>query len=168
MICPKCHQPVQVKMGECCPLCGFAMAPFMRRLQTLYVLSFAFFASTLLYSGIAYFLETRGLVTQAVIPTQLPYLLLVLAVLSLGLARRVGPPLEQIKAMPQVQSLFLIRLALVEAVALMGLVVFLLTASIHWYVTFLAVSWFGFIVVGSQMPHLAQRLAELAVEEDHA
>jgi len=152
-------------MGECCPLCGFVMAPFMRRLQTLYVLSFAFFASTLLYSGIAYFLETRGLVTQAVIPTQLPYLLLVVAVLDLGLARRIGPPLAQVKDMPQVQSLFLIRLALVEAVALMGLVVFLLTASIHWYVTFLAVSWFGFIVVGSQMPHLAQRLAELAVAE---
>jgi len=42
---------------------------------------------------------------------------------------------------------------------------YVLTASLPWFVTFLAISWGGFLVVGSQMPHLGQRLAELAVAE---
>jgi len=112
-----------------------------------------------------YLLETQGALHPVPVPVQLPYVLLVLAVLDLGLARRIGPPVEQMKTMQQVQNVFLIRLALVEAIAVVGLLVFMLTASIHWFVTFLAISWVGFLVVGSQMPRLAQRLAGLAVEE---
>jgi hypothetical protein len=165
MVCPKCCQPVQVQAEACCPLCGFALQAFTQRLRMLYLLSFALFASTLIYSVLVFFLETRGLARPSSIPAALPYALLAIGVLQLGLARRIGRPLAQLTAMTQVQSLFLVRLALVEAVAVMGLVVYLLTASIHWYVTFLAISWVGFMVVGSQLPRLAQRLAELAVEE---
>jgi len=165
MVCPKCCQPVQVQAGPCCPLCGFALQPFRRRLRTLYLLSFALFASTLIYSVLVFFLETRGMARPSSLPAALPYALLIVGVLQLGLARRLGRPLAQLTAMTQVQSLFLVRLALVEAVAVMGLAVYLLTGSIQWYVTFLAISWAGFLVIGSQLPHLAQRLAELAVEE---
>ncbi|MCE5238496.1 hypothetical protein LLH23_08385 [bacterium] len=165
MICPKCHQPVQVTAGDCCPLCGFRLRPYRQRLQTIYTLGFAFFASTLIYSILVYFLDTRGVVRPLALPPVVPYVALVVAVLNLGLARRVGPPLEQLKTMAQLQQVFLVRMALVEAAAVLGVVIYVLTASLPWFVTFLAISWVGLLVVGSQMPHLGQRLAELAVEE---
>jgi hypothetical protein len=166
MICPKCHQPVQVKLGGCCPLCGFALAGYMQHLQKVYAVNFAFFASTLVYSGLVYFLETREVLHPSAVPVQLPYVFLVVAVLLLGLARRVGRPLEQLPTMPGVLSWFITRLALVEAVAVFGLLAFFLTVKLYWFVTFLALSWVGFLIVGSQMPRVAQRLAELAVEEE--
>lgn len=152
-------------MGDNCPLCGFVIHPFMRRLQTVYTLSFAFFTSTLVYSILVYFLETRQVLRPAELPLPLPYALLVLAVLDMGLARRIGPPLEQIKTMQQLLKVFLLRLAVVEVIAVVGLALYMVSASIHWFVAFLAISWVGFLVVGSQMPRVAQRLSELAVQE---
>lgn len=166
MICPKCSQPVQVGAGACCPLCGFALAGFTQHLQKVYVVNFGFFASTLIYSGLVYFLETREVLQPAGLPAELPYVFLVIAVLMLGLARRIGRPLEQLPTMSGVLSWFIMRLALVEAVAVFGLLAFFLTVKLHWFVTFLAMSWVGFLIVGSQMPRVAQRLAELAVEEE--
>jgi F0F1-type ATP synthase membrane subunit c/vacuolar-type H+-ATPase subunit K len=165
MICPKCHQPVQPQPGEACPLCRFDVQPFMRRVQTIYVISFAFFLSTVIYGALVFFLETRRAIEPQTIPVELPFALLVVAVLQFGVAANVGKRLGQAATMQRVQTIFLIRLALVEAVAIYGLVLYMLTASIHWFVTFLALSWLGFILSGGQMPHIVQRLAELSVEE---
>jgi hypothetical protein len=166
MVCPKCHQTVQARASECCPLCGFALQTFRRRLQAIYSISFAFFASTLVYSTLVYFLETRGLVKPANLPAVVPYILLALAVMQLGIARRIGKPLPQMTSMQQVQTLFLVKLALVEGAAILGVFAFVMTGSLALFVTFLGVSWVGFIVVGAQMPHLVERLAELAVAEE--
>lgn len=165
MICPKCRQPATATPEGGCGLCGFDLQPFMRRVQTIYVISFAFFMSTVVYGALVFFLETRGAVRAATIPVELPFALLVIAVLQFGAAASVGKRLNQAATMQRVQTIFLIRLALVEAVAIYGITLYMLTASIHWFVTFLALSWLGFILSGGQMPHIVQRLAELSVEE---
>ena len=168
MICPKCNRSVQARAGERCPLCGFALHSFRRRLQNVYTISFGFFVSTLLYSILVYYLDTRGLNRPLQLPSAVPYILLVCAVLQLGIARRFGRPMAQLTSMQQVQGLFLTKLAIVEVAAVLGVLTYLLTGSLALFVAFLAVSWIGFVVVGVQMPHLVQRLSDLALEEQAA
>lgn len=152
-------------MGDSCPLCGFVLKPFMQRLQAMYAISFGFFVTTLIYAVVVYFFDTRGVRIGVAMPAMLPYILLVAAVLVLGVARKLEAP-SQVRDMARIQSVFLVKLAMVESVALMGFVIYLLSGSLHWFVTFLAVSWLGFIIVGSQMPALVNRMAELAVEQE--
>lgn len=152
-------------MGDCCPLCGFELKPFMQRLQAVYAISFGFFVSTLIYAVVVYFLDTRGVRLGVAMPTMLPYILLIAAVLVLGVARKLQPA-AQVRDMSRIQSVFFVKLAMVEAVAVIGFVMYLLSGSLQWFVTFLAVSWLGFIIVGTQMPALVNRMAELAVEQE--
>ena len=165
MICPKCNQLVQPQRGEPCPLCQFDVQPFARRVQAVYAISFSFFLSTMIYGALVFLLETGRMIHPHAIPVQLPFALLVLAVLQFGAAVNVGKRLDQAPTMQRVQTIFLIKLALVEAAAIYGILLYMLTASIHWFVTFLALSWLGFILSGGQMPHIVQRLAELAAQE---
>jgi len=144
------------------------LQPFTRRVRAIYAISTGFFLSTLVYAVLVYLFETRQMIRPTAIPALLPFALLVLAVLQFGLATTIGKRLGQATTMQRVQTIFLIRLALVEAVAIYGLVLYMLTASIHWFVTFLGLSWLGFILSGGQMPHIMQRLAELAAEETTA
>jgi F0F1-type ATP synthase membrane subunit c/vacuolar-type H+-ATPase subunit K len=157
---------VHASSREPCPLCRFDLQPFARRVQIIYVISFAFFLSTLIYGGLVLFLETGRMIQPRTVPVELPFALLVLAVLQFGAAVNMGKRLGQAATMQRVQTIFLIKLALVEAVAIYGIVLYLLTASIQWFVTFLGLSWLGFILSGGQMPHIVHRLAELAVEQE--
>jgi hypothetical protein len=165
MVCPKCCQTVQVRAGECCPICGFPLQSFRRNLQRIYTLNFAFFCSTLVYSGLVYYLATRGQIHPTGLPAMVTYVMLALAVLDLGIARRIGPPLAQVKSIAQIVGLFTTRMAIVEVPVVFGVGLFFMTGSLQWYVTFLAISWVGFVLVGIQMPQLAQRMAELALDE---
>lgn len=168
MICPKCHQPVQVHQSQPCPLCHFDLEPFGQRVRAIYAISTGFFVSTIAYAAIVWVFEQGGQMRAQPLPPMVPYLLLAAAVLQFGVAVKVGQRLDQTNTMAAVQRLFLIKLALVEAVAVYGVALYLLTGSLHWFVTFLALSWLGFLIAGAQMPHIVERLAELAVGEGEA
>lgn len=164
MICPRCQAPVGADL--CCLQCRLDLAPFRRHLGLLYLLSFCFFASTLVYGGLVYWLDTRHLARAvSAAPAALPYALLVVAVLLFGAAVKVGQRLPETTGLGALQRLFTVRLALVEAIAVCGLVTYLLLGSLQWFASFLTLSLLGFLFVGAQMPAVAEQLLRLAVAE---
>lgn len=168
MTCPKCAQSVGQPTAEgACPLCGFNLAPFRARLMTLYALTTAFFMSTLAYCGVVYVLSAHPLPHQAQGSQEImTYTLLVLAVLVFGVAIKVGQRLPLTTSMNQLQRLFIVKMALIESIAIYGLLLYLLFGSMQWFAVFLGLSLLGFMQTGSQMPSVADQLARLAVLED--
>lgn len=135
--------------------------------MTLYALTTAFFLSTLIYCGIVYVLSAHPLPRQPQASQEIiTYALLVLAVLIFGLAVKIGQRLPLTTSMTQLQSLFIVRMALIESIAVYGLLLYLLFGSMQWFVVFLGLSLLGFMQAASQMPSVAEQLARLAVLED--
>lgn len=166
MICPKCRQQNRPAPDGRCPFCSFDQGPFSLQLKKLYLLTTAFFVSTLIYAGMVYIFDTQHLASSNQASQRfIPYVLLVLAVLIFGIAVRIGQRLFSAPSMNQLQRLFIIKLALVEAIAVYGLLSYFLFASIQWFVTFLAISLLGLMQTAGQMPAVAARLADLAVRE---
>jgi F0F1-type ATP synthase membrane subunit c/vacuolar-type H+-ATPase subunit K len=167
VICPKCSQSVGPATAESkCPLCGFSLRAFQQQMTRLYLLSTAFFVSTVIYGGLVYLLDTQRLLQPAGMPGFLPYLLLVLAVLVFGVAIKVGQRVATATTMAAVQRLIIIKLGLIESIAIYGLLIYMLSNSLQWFVTFLALALLGFMQTASQMPSVAEQLSRLAVIEE--
>lgn len=170
MTCAKCRQHIGQPTAECvCPLCGFNLRPLRTRLMTLYAITTGFFLSTLAYVAIVYFLSASLQPRQPLAGQEIiTYSLLVLAVLVFGIAIKVGQRLPLTKSMNQLQTLFLVKMALIESIAIYGLLIYVLFASMQWFAVFLGLSLVGFMQTASQMPQVAEQLARLAVLEDQA
>ncbi|MHB8994417.1 MAG: hypothetical protein ACYC63_04125 [Armatimonadota bacterium] len=167
MICPKCSQSVGPATAEGrCPLCGFSLRSFQQQMTRLYLLSTAFFVSTVLYGGLVYLLDTQRLLQPVTMPGFLPYVLLVLSVLVFGAAIKVGQRVATATTMTAVQRLIIIKLGLIESIAIYGLLIYMLSNSLQWFVTFLALALLGFMQTASQMPSVAEQLSRLAVIEE--
>jgi hypothetical protein len=167
VICPKCSQSVGPATAECkCPLCGFSLRPFQQQMTRLYLLSTAFFVSTVIYGGLVYLLDTQRLLQPAKMPGFLPYVLLVLGVLIFGAAIKVGQRIATATTMAAVQRLIIIKLGLIESIAIYGLLIYMLSTSLQWFITFLALALLGFMQTASQMPSVAEQLSRLAVIEE--
>ena len=150
-----------------CPLCGFNLRPFRLRLIMLYALTTAFFSSVLIYCLIVYILSMNPLPHQPQGSQEIiTYALLVLAVLVFGLAIRLGQRLPLTTSASRLQSLFIVKMALLESIAVFGLLLYLLFASMPWFAAFLGLSLLGFLHTASQMPQVADQLARLALMED--
>ena len=168
MDCPKCHQPSQPTGPEGrCPLCGFGLQRVQRYLLTLYLLTSAFTGSVLVYGGLVFLLEQQGYkAPSAALPAVLPYTFLVVGVLLVGVAvQRLGREVPRATSVARLQTLTIVRLALVEAVAIFGLVLYMLSGSLQWVATFIGLSLVALLLLAAQMPRLAQRVGELAVRE---
>ena len=167
MTCPKCSQPVDQPTAEGrCPLCGFSVATFRKHLSRIYLLSTAFFVSTVFYGGMVYWLDTQHVLKAGQMPAFFPYLLLVISVLLFGAAVKFGQRVATATSMAMVQRLLMIKLAMIESIAVYGLLIYFMSTSLQWFVTFLALSLLGFMQTASQMPSVAEQLARLAVMED--
>ena len=166
MICPKCNQTVGTPSAEgCCPLCGFEVAPFQRQVTMLYVLGFGFFMSVLVYGLLVYILETTSKPIHPAVTgaSWLPYAMLLLAVLVFGFGQRVGKRLSLATSAEAVRKLYIIKLALCESIAVMGLLLYFLTGSLQSFGVFLGLSLLALLIAGSQLPAIVARLAELSV-----
>lgn len=169
MDCPKCHQSAAPVAGSThCPLCGFDLGPLHQRLRTIYLVSFGFFMSTVVYGAMVWLLEhLNGFRTPAAtLPAGLAYAFLAIGVVDFGLAthilrRRV--PMTRDPA--QLQTLTIIRLALAEAIVILGLVLYLVGRSVEWFVVFVALGFMAFLLIAFSMPQVARRLGELVVAE---
>ena len=169
MDCPKCHQPVMVATAEGkCPFCGFAMVMLQRRLMTLYVISFGIFMSVLVYAGVVYMLEQQGFQPSLPsLPPVLPYALLAVSVILIGVTTQLlGRQVQRVTSPAQLQSLMIVRLALAEAVAVFGLVLYMLSRSLEWFATFVGLSFLAFLFLAGQMPAVARKLGELVVKDE--
>lgn len=171
MICPRCHQPSEMPAaGGECPLCGFDVRPVQRRVLPLYLVGFAFFMSVLLYAGLVYFLDTQGTIAHGTEVSQgsLPYALLLVAVLLFGVAWRMGQRLDTATATQAVFVLHVVKLALFESIAVLGMLMYFLSGSIKLFAGFLLLSAVGFVIAGTQLPTVVRRMEELAVGEAEA
>ncbi|MEN6548285.1 MAG: hypothetical protein ABFE07_19770 [Armatimonadia bacterium] len=171
MICPCCHQPSDMPAaGAQCPLCGFDARPVQKRVLTLYVVGFAFFMSLLLYAGLVYFFDTQGTIPYKAEATQgsLPYVLLLVAVLVFGIAWKIGQRLETATATQAVFVLHVVKLALFESIAIMGMLMYFVSGSLKLFAGFLLLSAVGFVIAGTQLPAVVRRMEELAVGEAEA
>jgi hypothetical protein len=168
MHCPRCQQTTTYDQnGRLCVLCGFPLREAQRRMNLIYLLTSALFGSTLLYGIVVYVLETMvKLPPPPALPVVLPYVLLVVAVLCFGLGVSFGRRgLERATTPIALQRTLIIELALFEAIALLGLGLYLLTHSLLWFTTFLGLSWLAFLWVGSQSPQLARLVSQLMIVE---
>lgn len=169
MDCPECHQAVPPVAGSTlCPLCGFNLGLVYRRLRGIYVISFGFFASTLVYGALVWLLEQQnGFRAPATeLPAGLAYAFLVVAVIAFGLAthilrRRVAMSRDAAR----LQSLMLVRLALAEAIVIFGLLLYFVGRSVEWFVVFMGLGFLAFVLIATSMPQVAQRIGELVVAE---
>jgi hypothetical protein len=167
LICPKCSQPLGQPTAEGkCPYCGFSLAEFRQQLTRIYLLSTAFFISTVIYGGLVFWFDTHHVIKPINLPAFLPYVLLIVSVLLFGLAVKFGQRVATASSMATVQRLMIVKVALFEMIATYGLVFYLLSNSLQWFVTFLALALLGFMQTASQMPSVADQLARLAVIED--
>jgi hypothetical protein len=165
--CPKCSQPIAQATAEGkCPLCGFSVRAFQQQMTRIYLLSTAFFFSTVIYGGLVYLMDTHRAIKPTQIPGFLPYVLLVIGVLVFGIAIKVGQRVATATTMAAVQRLIIIKLALIESIAVYGLLIYMLSTSLQWFVTFLALALLGFMQTASQMPSVAEQLSRLAVIEE--
>lgn len=168
MNCPRCHQTTTYdQTGRCCVLCGFPLGEAQRRMTRIYLLTSVLFGSTLLYGIVVYVLETMVKLPPApALPAALPYALLVVAVLCFGLGVSFGRRgLERATTPNALQRALIIELAFFEAIALLGLLLYLLTHSLLWFTTFLGLSWLAFLWVGTQSPQLARLVSQLMIVE---
>lgn len=167
MTCAKCSQSIAQPTAEGkCPLCGFSLRAFQQQMTRIYLLSTGFFFSTVVYGGLVYLLDTQRLVKPTQVPAFVPYVLLVIGVLVFGVAIKVGQRVATATTMAAVQRLIIIKLGLIESIAVYGLVFYLMSASLQWFVTFLALALLGFMQTASQMPSVAEQLSRLAVIEE--
>jgi F0F1-type ATP synthase membrane subunit c/vacuolar-type H+-ATPase subunit K len=168
MDCPKCHQPTSYdETGHRCALCGFDLVPLRMSLVVVYSTTFALFLSTLIYAGLVFGFELQGWSAKpaAALSPVLVYGLLVVSVLIFGIGASIGRRFASASTMRQVQRLFLIQMALAEAIAIYGLLLYILGHSLQWFVTFLGLSWLAFLHFGSRLPVVVRRLGELAASE---
>ena len=167
MLCPKCHQPTSYdSSGRGCALCGFDLLPLQSRLRVLYLVSFALFASTLIYGGLVYYFETQSPLPQTTtMPVTLPFIFLVVAVIVFGIAVNVGALIGGATSPGRVQMLWITQLCLAESIAIYGLVLYLVGHSLLWFTTFLGLSWLAFLWIGSGLPKVVRKMSELAVVE---
>jgi len=155
--------------GEC-PLCGFDVRPVQQRVLTLHLVGFAFFMSVLVYAGLVYFLDTQRTIPYRPEVSQgsLPYVLLLVAVLLFGVAWRIGQRLNTATAAQAVFVLHVVKLALFESIAVIGMLMYLASGSIKLFAGFLLLSAVGFVITGTQLPVVVRRMEELAVGEAEA
>lgn len=169
MDCPKCHQPSMPTgpTGQC-PLCGFELLRVQQQIMRLYVLSSAIAGSVIVYGLAVFLLEQQGYrPALAALPTALPYGLLVLGVLVVGVAvQRLGREVVRATTVLRLRTLTIVRLTLAEAVAIFGLVLYLLSGSLQWFATFVGLSFLAFMLLAAQMPAVVRRMGELLVAED--
>ena len=167
MTCPKCSQTIGQPTEEGkCPLCGFSLRAFQQQMMRIYLLSTGFFFSTVIYGGLVYLLDTQRLVKATDMPAFLPYGLLVVGVLIFGIAIKVGQRVATATTMVAVQKLIIVKLGLIESIAVFGLLIYMLSTSLQWFVTFLALALLGFMQTASQMPSVAEQMSRLAVIEE--
>ena len=170
MTCPKCCQSFGQPAAEGkCPLCGFDLRPYRRRLTQLYSITTGFFVCAFAYCAVVYLLDSH----HAPRPGQqshefLTYALLVAAVLMFGFAMKLGQRFATTTTMDQLQRLFVIKMSLIEAITVYGLLLYFLFGSVQWFVTFLALSLLGFVQTAAQMPAVVEQLGRLAVLEEGA
>lgn len=169
MDCPKCHQSVTLPAGSSqCPLCGFDLGPTLQRLRVIYLVSFGFFMSTAAYGALVWLLEhLNGFRTPATeLPAGLGYAFLAIGVIDFGLATHaLGQRVLLCRSPAQLQTLMMIRLALAEAIVLLGLVLYFLGRSLEWFVVFVALGFVAFLAIATSMPQVARRMGELMVAE---
>lgn len=168
MICPRCQQPSGTPSAGCeCPLCGFDARPVQQRVLALYAVGFGFFMSVVIYAGLVYFFDTQGTIPHNVTISQgpLPYVLLGITVLVFGIAWKMGQRLYAARASKAVFVLHVVKLALFESIAVMGLALYFLSGSLKLFAGFLALSVVGFLLAGAHLPSVVQRIEELGVAE---
>jgi cytochrome bd-type quinol oxidase subunit 2 len=169
MDCPKCHQTtVAAADSTLCPLCGFDLGPMQQRLRGIYVISFGFFVSTVVYGALVYFMEHQNgfRAPAGALPPGLAYALLVVAVIVFGLATHVlRKRVPTAREAAQLQTLTIVRLALAEAIVMCGLVLYFVGRSVEWFVVFLGLSFLAFLLIAGSMPHVVRRMGELVVAE---
>ena len=168
MGCPHCHQPTYCEPdGTKCVLCGFDLQPVQRRVTQFYLISFAIFASTVLYAGLVYYFEQQGkLPKPQAVPDFVLYLLLALGIGQVSLSGALfRNRLKTVTTMATLHRLYIVFLGCAEALALYGMLVYFLSHSLPWFTGFLALSWIAFLWAGSNLPLVVQRLGESAVLE---
>lgn len=166
MICPKCNQPTGVLTGDGrCPYCRCDIQGLNRRVMVLYVLGAAFFMSILTYAGLVYLFELQNVHYGPLPSPWLPHLLLLFAVLLFGISWKTGRRLDAASSPKAVQSVYIVKLALVEAIVVMGLMLYFLSGSIKLFVTFLGLGVIGFMVAATQLPPLVRRMTQLCLAE---
>ncbi|NPV47679.1 MAG: hypothetical protein HPY69_12020 [Armatimonadetes bacterium] len=169
MDCPKCHQSATPVAGSThCPLCGFDLGPVHQRLRTIYLVSFGFFMSTVVYGATVWLLEhLNGFQTPATAPpAALAYALLAIGVIDFGLATHILRRRALLCRDPaQLQTLMIIRLALAEAIVILGLVLYFVGRSVEWFAVFMALGFVAFLLIAFSMPQVARRMGELVVAE---
>lgn len=163
MLCPRCQQLlVQMREGKC-PLCDYPCAGFYRRVKAVQVMVGAIFASTLTYGVVVAVLElVVGYQAPATgIPEHvLGGALLVAAGTVALLLWKMGTGMLAAGNVDAAQRGFALLAACAELPAVSGLLLYLLTGSIVWFVILLGASWAFFLRLGVTLPEHLNRLRE--------
>jgi len=169
MRCTSCGQTVPSTLPDgCCPLCGADLAARQSDLRQLYGLTGALFVSVLLYGGLVAYFESTGFKPVASLTSLQRLVLCLLPVLGLPIAlvvqrellRRGGPTL--------VRFAVVILATYCESIAIIGFVVYLLTADLRLFTCLLGVSVLGFGILAAKMPGFAARLDAGVAPEDES
>lgn len=152
MRCHACKQEFDRRRPDgCCPLCGATAGPAQREVTQIYIITGAFFASVLFYGGVVALLEMSEFTPPHTAP-QLPYYLLVLAAAMLGAMLAAERQLLARKTTAAVRAAALVTAGLCEAIALFGLVAYILGGGMAWVVVFLGLALAGFVYMSSRLP----------------
>ena len=164
MKCPRCQQHME-RMPESgiCPYCSYPCAEYHRRITVIQVVVGALFLSTLLYGGLAGFLELIG-GFQPMAP-DLPETVLAVTLLAVTVAALMASGFMERAALAESSPAAVLQAALVlgaaaEVPAMAGLVMCLLTGSLAWMAAFIGASWALFLRLGLRLPLYLQRISE--------
>jgi len=165
--CPKCKQPTTLNPEGNCILCGFCVQKVQRMTLRLYVIMAAVSAATVIYGIIVFAMEQSGPPAGGA-PEGIVYGFIGLAaIIGFFTIFGVAPLLRDKPGSAAVFTTLLLQAALAESIAIMGLVLYFVLASIQWFVIFLAVSWFVFTIIGIKLgDNVAEYERRLVAELD--
>jgi hypothetical protein len=164
MVCPGCAQRFE-QAGEegKCPYCGYPCAEYQRQVTSMQVVLGAIFASTLVYAGLVAFLELVARREPPMAPDLAWVAGLALIVVSAGavVASLVMEPAVLAGGdLASVRKAAALLAVAAETPTVSGVLFYLLTGSIQWFVVSLGVSWVLFIRLGVRLPSYLQRISE--------
>lgn len=149
--CPKCKQPTTTDAAGNCILCGFCVQKTQQMTLRLYVIIAAVSVATVVYGVIVFAMEQMGPPAGGA-PEGIVYGFIGLAaIIGLFAIFGVAPLLRDRPGSAAVFTTLLLQAALAESIAIMGLVLYFVLASIQWFAIFLAVAWVVFTIIGIKL-----------------
>ncbi len=151
MRCPSCNQDINTTPDGECPLCSFPVGEVNRKVTTIYVITSAIFFSTLIYALIVYLLSTTQTIQPTPAANTIFWLAIVISVVS-GVAMLVV-------------NNIIVKAALCEAPAILGLCVFFMSGDIAKFVALLGISLVMFMILAPNVTAFAKQIQHEALEQ---